>query len=65
MIKSAWCQLNSELQDLVQSWMKYFVLVFEIVRDDCTVFLKSNDGTEENSNYKTCLVGADSAFNSV
>lgn len=45
--------------------MKYFVLVFEIVRDDCTVFLKSTDGIKENSNYKTSLVGADSTFNSI
>lgn len=38
--------------------MKYFVLVFEIVRDDCTVFSEEHDGTKEYSSYKTCLMDA-------
>lgn len=53
------------MQDLVYWWMKYFVLVFEIVRDDCTVFLKSTNRIKEMNNYKTYLGGTDSTFNSV
>lgn len=42
--------------------MKYSVVTFEIVRDDCTVFPKSTSALMENSNYKSLLVGADSTF---
>lgn len=47
---------------LVWWWMKYSVVSFEIVRDDCTVFPKSTSALMENSNYKSLLVGADSTF---
>lgn len=56
------CQLTFGMQGCGWWWMKYFVLSFEIVRDDCTVSPKSTNEVVENSNYKSLFVGADSTF---
>lgn len=56
------CQLTFDMLGLVWWWMKYSVVSFEIVRDDCIVFPKSTSALMENSNYQSLLVGADSTF---